>query len=288
MAGVVALAAVLVAGGVVAVVLTSRNGVVRASDGKAATNPGGVRLAKDIASVATWVAAQVSRADVVSCDPAMCQALGRDGFPPRQLQRLGPQAPYPLKSTVVVVTPTLRRQFGTSLADNWAPAALAGFGRGADRITVRVMAPHGAVAYESALRADMRQRAAVGVGLVNSRQITTSPAARSAMIAGHVDARLLIVITALASQHPINILAFGRTWSGATAGVPLRMADFAANVPAAHMSESEYVQAMIALLHDQPAVYRPVHIATVRFAGRDALWIEFPAPSPFGLVGPAQ
>lgn len=286
--GGVVIAAVLIAGGATAFALSVRSNAVPSSASKTAAGQGSARLARDIASAATWVAAQVSRTDVVSCDPAMCLALEQHGFPARQLLRLGPHAPYPLKSAVVVVTPILLRQFGTSLAANWAPAVLAGFGRGADYVTIRLMAPHGALAYESALRADRKQRSAVGAGLLTSRQITTTRAAADSMTAGNVDARLLIVITALASQHPIEILAFGGTWPGTTAGIPLRTADFAENVPAAGLSDREYAQLMIDELRAQPAALRPISVTTVRFAGQQALRIEFPAPSPLGLVSPGR
>lgn len=106
------------------------------------------------------------------------------------------------------------------------------------------------------------------------------------MAAGDVDSRLLVVITAMASQHPIDILAFGRTWSGTTIGIPLRTAYFATNVPAAYLSQAEYVQAIIGLLKAQPTIYRPVHITTVHLDGRRALRVEFPAPSPLGLINP--
>jgi hypothetical protein len=287
MTGVVALTVALIAGSIVAFIVSTRN-PVQSTGIRPTANHENAALAKDMASAATWVAAQVSRTDVVSCDPAMCRVLEQHGFPAQQLLRLGTSAPYPVKSTVVVVTPILQRQFGTSLAANWAPAALASFGRGADLITIRIIAPHGALAYESALRADRQQRSAVGTGLVTSRQITMTPAAEGEMKAGDVDARLLIMITALASQHPIDILAFGGTWRGATADNPLRIADFAERVPTAHMSEREYAQTMTALLRAQPAAFRPVSIAMVTFDGHSALQIEFPAPSPLGLISPGQ
>jgi hypothetical protein len=290
LAGVIAIAAVLIAGGVVALALTSRNSPGNApSDGSdRAKNAAAAREAKDIASAATWVASQVNRTAVVACDPAMCQALGRHGFPESQLRWLGQNASYPVTSTLVVLTPVVQHQFGTSLAANWAPAVLAGFGSGAEQITVRVMAPHGTRAYESALGTDKTQRKAFGAGLITSRQISTSPAARSEMAAGDVDARLLIVITALASQHPIDILAFGKTWPGTSTGIPVRTAYLAENDPAAAMSEAAYVQAIIAELRGQPAAYRPVRIAPVRIADQKALEIEFPAPSPLGLISPGQ
>jgi len=214
----------------------------------------------------------------------MCQALAQRGFPLERIDELGQMRANPFASTIVVATPALRRQFGASLDADWAPAVLAGFGSGSEQVTVRVMAKRGAHAYSSALRADRRQRAAVGAFLAASSQVVTTPAARSALVAGDVDARLLLALTALASQHPIDILALGQTWSGASAGIPLRTADLAANDLAAYLPEPVYLQTMIGLLHLQPAAYRPVHIATVRFAGRRALRIEFPAPSPLGLL----
>ncbi len=291
MAGVLALAVMLIAGGVVALALSSRdagNTVVRSSDSTAAKNRAAVRLARDVASAATWVAAQVNRTAVVACDPAACDALAQHGFPSSQLTRLGPKATYPPKATIVVDTPILRHQFGTDLASSWAPAVLAGFGGDTDRITVRIMAPHGAAAYTSALQADRRQRQALGSGLLTSRQIVVTPAARSAMTAGDVDSRLLIVITAMASQQPIDILGFGQTWSGTTLGIPLRTAYFAATDPAGYLSQAAYSQALISVLHIQPPAYRPVQVATVRLGGRPALRVEYPAPSPLGLISPNQ
>lgn len=286
--GVVALAVALVGGGVAALALASgdhasNTRVEQSSDTKAARIKA-ARLASDVASAATWVTAQVKHTAKVACDPATCQALAGHGYPGQRLDELGRKAATPLSATIVVDTPALRRQFGTSLAANWAPTVLASFGVGADRITVRVLAHSGAHAYIAALRADRRQRRAVGTSLLTSSQITTSPAARSALAAGDVDDRLLLVITALASQHPIDLLAFGRTWSGTSQGIPMRTAYLAEYDPAAYLTESVYVQAMTDLLRAQSPAYRPVHFGTVRLAGRKVFSIWFPAPSPLGLI----
>lgn len=287
-AGVVALAVALVAGGVAALARASgdhasNTRVGQSSDTKAARIKA-ARLASDVASAATWVTAQVKHTTKVACDPATCQALAGHGYPGQRLDELGRKAATPFSATIVVDTPALRRQFGTSLAANWAPTVLAGFGLGADRVTVRVLAHSGAHAYMAALRADRRQRRAVGTSLLTSSQITTSQAARSALAAGNVDDRLLLVITALASQHPIDLLAFGRTWSGTSQGIPMRTAYLAEYDPAAYLTESVYVQAMMDLLRAQSPLYRPVHFGTVRLAGRKVFSIWFPAPSPLGLI----
>lgn len=287
-AGVVALVVALVAGGVAALALASgdhasNTRVGRSRDTKAARIEA-ARLASDVASATTWVTAQVKRTTKVACDPATCQALAAHGYPGQQLDELGRKAATPLSATIVVDTPALRSQFGTSLVANWAPTVLAGFGIGADRITVRVLAHSGAHAYMAALRADRRQRRAAGTSLLTSSQITTSQAARSALAAGNVDDRLLLVITALASAHPIDLLAFGRTWSGTSQGIPMRTAYLAEYDPAAYLTESVYIQAMTDLLRAQSPAYRPAHFGIVKLAGRKVFSIWFPAPSPLGLI----
>lgn len=290
-AGVAALAVVLVAGGVLTLALATRDHagqpkLAHPSKSDAARIKAAARLASDIASAASWVAAQVSHASKVACDPVTCQALADHGIPDQRLEELGRAAADPFRAKVLVDTPALRRQFGTSVA-SWAPTVLAGYGAGTDQITVRLLAPGGAHAYLAALGADRKQRQVVGASLLTSSQITTTAAARSELASGDVDDRLLLAITALAWQHPIDIVAFGRTWPGTSAGVPMRTAYLAETDPAAYLTQTVYVQAMIGLLRAQPPAYRPVNIGLVRLDGRKVLSIWYPAPSPLGLVSPS-
>lgn len=286
-AGVV-LAVVLVAGGGVAIALAARGAgnhtVVHSSGRKTAGIKAAARLAADVASAAAWVDAQVSRSTEVACDPVTCQALVDRGFPGQRLDELGHGAVSPSGARIELDTPALRREFGASLAAKWAPAVLARFGLGADRITVRVIAPHGARAYLAALRAGQKQRQAAGASLLTSSQVTATHAARNALAAGRVDDRLLLAITALASQDPIRILAFGRTWPGTSAGVPLRTAYLSSADPVAFLARAAYTQAIIGLLRVQPPADRPAHFGLVRLAGRRVLSIWFAAPSPLGLI----
>jgi hypothetical protein len=47
-----------------------------------------------------------------------------------------------------------------------------------------------------------------------------------------------------------------------------------------------YVRSMVSFLHAQRIPFRPAHVATVHLAGgTKALRVEFPAPSPMGLLG---
>jgi hypothetical protein len=289
MAGITALAVVLVAGATVALVLSSRNGLISSSDSKGAHNALVVQRARITDDTATWVASQVSHHAVVACDRVMCDALAQHGFPEGSLRTVAAKATQLPTSQIVVATPALERQFGQQLDAKVAPVVLAGFGQASELTSVRVIAPDGATAYLGALRVDRKLRQTVGTGLITSRQITATAVARKMMESGAVDSRLLIVITALAAQRPIDILSFGPADAGASPGVPVRVAELAGTTAGVNLTESAYVQAMEDLLKAQPPRYRPSSISTAHTAtGEEVLKIEFPAPSPLGLLNPTQ
>ncbi len=276
--------AFLITAGSLAIVLTPHTAKLAAGDSRS-TQVRAVVATRGAA--AAWVAQQVSHDAIISCDRVMCTALAGQGFPSANLRVLGPAAPYPLKSDVVIMTAAIRSQFGSSLGHDWAPAVLASFGSGTARVDVRVIAPHGAAAYNSAMSADLLLRKAAAAGLLGSRQITVSVTARRQLAAGQVDSRLLVVITGLAAQQPVDIVGFGNIGPGASAGIPLRFAELAETVPAAHLASSKYVQSVLALLRAQPPAYRPAHTETVVLArGLTVLRIEFAAPTPLGLFSP--
>jgi hypothetical protein len=234
---------------------------------------------------AAWVTQQVSDAAVISCDPLMCAALTADGFPARSLRVLGPTAPYPLTSAVVVVTQAVRDLFGSSLSSDYAPAVLATFGSAEASITVRVIAPHGAAAYWSQLRADQAARKATGADLVRIPGITASAEARQQLLAGQPDARLLLAIASVASREPIDILDFGNIGPDTDLTIPLRFADLAESDHAAHIASSAYLRALRANVG--AAGFRPARIVTVVLPGGQAvLRVEFAAPSPLTLLTP--
>src|SRR5215472_12862456 len=150
MVGAVALAVVLVVGGVVAVKLASRdntrNTKVSQLDARreARIRAEAARLAAAISDAATWVVGQVDHTAKVACDRLMCQALTAHGLPDQGLYALDHQVAGPAGASILVDTPALRRQLGASTPADWAPTVLASFGRGSDQIAVRVLAPHGA------------------------------------------------------------------------------------------------------------------------------------------------
>lgn len=234
------------------------------------------------AQAAGWVAGQVSPDITVSCDAAMCAALKADGYPAGRLVVLEPTSPDPVPSVLVVDTPTVREMFGSSLAIAWAPAVLASFGSGAGAIAVRVVAPHGATAYQTSLNADLAGREAAGAALLRDSRVTVSATALGQLIAGQVDSRLLSALASLAGRQPVDIVRFGNLGQGASPGVPLRFADLAENVPAAHLDTAAYVSAVWAVLSGADARIRPARAVLGPVQGQAILRVEFTAPSPLG------
>jgi hypothetical protein len=160
----------------------------------AAAARGGYGLAAEGATrnlAAAWVADRVSRDVIVSCDPAMCQALEAHGIADGDLLQLSPWTADPLGSDVIVATAAVRSQFGDRLSSVYAPEVMASFGSGNRRIIIRAIAPDGAAEYLSALRADLLARQASGAQLLRNPRIVASPTARNQLTAGRVDSRLL-------------------------------------------------------------------------------------------------
>jgi hypothetical protein len=256
-------------------------------------SPGGISAAaqsQELASrdqAATWVAQQVSHGAIVACDQLMCAALAADGFPSRNLRVLEPTTLNPpVTSAVVVVTSVVRSIFGTSLSTYWAPATLATFGSGSAEISVRVVAPHGAAAYETAASADLAARQESGNALLQVSDVVASATARKQLLAGQVDSRLLLALASLAVDRPIDIVNFGNIAPGEDPDIPLRFADLAVNDQAVGRGSSAYVRSVVADLGEVIMPFRPASTKTVVLpSGQKVLQVLFTAPTPLGLLG---
>ena len=254
---------------------------------QAASPPGNSRPASNALQVAAadrhqaavWIAQQVASSVVVACDPEMCSELQNSGFPAGQLMELQPSAPDPLGSLLVVATPVIRNQFGTRLASVYAPLVIAGFGSGAERVDVRYVAPDGTAAFESQLAADQKARIAAGEQLLTNKRVQASAAARKALMAGQVDPRLLITLSALAHQMPLQLVTFDDPSPGESSDVPLRGAEIGA-------ARSAGLPAMVAFLSAQQSQYAPAVARVIQVAkGRSVVTVRYDAPGPMGLGG---
>jgi hypothetical protein len=235
---------------------------------------------------ATWIARQVSPGATVSCDRVMCAALQARGLPGRGLLVLGPLSPDPRDSSIVVETAAVRTLFGTSLDQAWAPAVLVSFGSGSAGITVRVVASHGAVAYQTALAGERITGKAAGARLLADRRISVPASARAPLTAGLVDLRLLSALTALSSRVPVRLVDFGNAGTGASAGIPFRFADLSQAGPRPGLTRTAYVRSVRAYLAGLKTTVRPARtVPMVLPDGQAVLRVEFTAPSPLTVPG---
>jgi len=272
-------AVVFVAGA--ATVRLSRVGGPGSEAGRQAGTPALAAAATARQQAAAWVARQAGADAIVACDPAMCAALQAHGVPAGRLLVLSPARGDPLGSDLVVATPAVRSQFGARLPGVYAPVTLATFGAGTARIDVRAMAPLGAAAYRAQLITDVRARKAAGALLLRNHRIHVTAAARAALAGGEVDSRLLVTLAALAAIHPLDIAGFGAPGRGASPGVALRSADVVGGPP-----HPVSLSSLMTILRAQRSPYLPSSLKIVRIPARGSvLRIEYPAPSPLGLLG---
>jgi hypothetical protein len=263
---------------------------VRHLTGASASSPAAAASARHAAAVrgeaAAWIAQQVGAGVTVSCDQVMCAALEARGLSARDLLVLGPLSPDPRHSVVVIETAAVRALFGTSLDLAWAPAVLAAFGSGPAGITVRVVASHGAVAYQTALASDLAASKAAGARLLADPRISVTATARAQLTAGLVDLRLLSALTALSRQLPVSLVGFGNVGPGSSAGVPFRYADLSQVSQAAGLTQAAYLRSVRAYLSGLKPGFRPVRTVPVVLPdGQAVLRAEFTAPSPLGVSG---
>jgi hypothetical protein len=219
------------------------------------------------AQAAAWIAGQVSGNAIVACYPGMCAALQEQGVAAGRLMPLRSAAASPRGAGVLVTSPPVIGQ----LAGRYAPALIASFGSGRNRVEVRAVEPGGASAYGAALRADLAARRAAGSQLLRNSHIRFTGPGAAQLRVGEVDTRLLATLAALAAQYSFRVTAFGDAAPGAPALFrQVTITGIGRGLPAA-----------LAMVRAQNPPYLPAHAAVV---GQSGLSIEFAAPSPLGLL----
>jgi hypothetical protein len=180
-----------------------------------------------------------------------------------------------LRAGVIAALPSTDKR----LVDRYAPALIASFGAGGSRIEIRAVTPGGAVAYQSASRADLYARKSAGSQLLRNPRIRFSAVDATRLTAGEVDSRLLATLAALSSQFTFRVMAFGDSSPGA----PLLFREVTVAGDGKGNSAARLATAL-AMVNEQEGPYLPAHSAIVRLGGQAALLIEFASPSPLGLL----
>ena len=254
---------------------------VRPSNTARSTTPNALQIAAaNRSQAAAWIAHQVLPGTVTMCDTLMCTALEAAGVPAANLVEVQNTTQDPLQAEVVVATPAVRSQFGSRLASVYAPLVMASFGSGSERIDVRYVAPDGTAAFEASLAPDLSTRVTAGKQLLSNKNVQASQQARAALLAGDVDWRLLVTLSALAHEMPVHLVTFDDSSPGAGPAVPLRGAELGA-------ARSGSLSAMLAFLAAQRASFLPaVHQLAKNTSGQSVVTVQFDAPGWLGQNGP--
>ena len=249
--------------------------------------PGGPPVAANRAAAVAWLAGEVAAATVVACDASTCATLTANGFPPGQEVHLGLDSQTLSNAGVVIVTPQVRLLLGTvrpRLGSDVVPAVLASFGSGTGQVTIQVVDPSGASAYEAALSQDVQERMQLGNKLLDSGSITASPTAETELAHGQVDSRVLLAIQALIKREPVEIVSFGHRGPHAGPGFPFRAVNLSTSDPNAGLSGGSYLQALAAVLRAHADFPAPSVRPAILNNGERVAHIQYPAPSPLGLL----
>jgi hypothetical protein len=129
----------------------------------------------------------------------------------------------------------------------------------------------------------VQSRIIAGKQLLNSGKVSASAAAESDLLAGAVDSRLLLVIKAIASQEPVDVVGFADSGPGASSGAPFRLMALAETDPAASVSALAYLPTMLHVLqaHANFPAFSRVGQVTLS-SGQKVVEVEYAAMSPLG------
>ena len=236
------------------------------------------------ARAAAWITREVTRGAIIACDAVMCADLHQAGEPWSSLHQISPTAPDPFGTDVIVATPVLRSVFGSRLESEYAPAILASFGHAPSQVQVRVVAAYGAAAYMVALSRDLAARKTVGVQLAGNNRIAMPSGARAQLLSGLVDPRLLLMLPALAAEHPIQVLTFYDVAPGAGPDVPLTGVELSGTDGKADLSARAYSSWLISFARTQIDQFKASSVTTAQKNGRPIVSVRFSRPTPLGLI----
>ena len=231
------------------------------------------------AQAAAWIAKQILPSAIIGCDPEMCSSLQAAGVSAGRLYEFQPTTSDPLNASVVVATPAVRSQFGSRLTSVYAPLLIATFGTGPEHVDVRVVEPGGTAAFNASLKADLAARIEAGTQLLTNKNLHASTAARTDLLDGSVDPRLLVTLSALAAKMPVQLIIFDDSSPGASAEVPLRGAEIGA-------ATASGLSAIMGFIAAQRSDFLPSNYQIVTLhGGQPVVAVQFGAPGPLGLNG---
>jgi hypothetical protein len=235
-------------------------------------------------AVVSWVLSYVGSSQVVACDVSVCSLLRAHGFPASSLVTVQSVADVE-QANVVIVTPVLRRQFGSALDAVVSAEPLAVYGSAGTRVEADAVALTGPAGYATQLAADRTDRRTVGSALLHNGQLTFAQQSGAQLSEGLVDSRVCALLATLASAHTLVVAGFTPRGAGAGPDVPSSGVLISSIDGAPVSATSPAAEAVLATVHSQQSPYLALAAAVTTHDGAPALQIVFSQPGPLGLLG---
>ena len=239
-------------------------------------------------AVVSWVLSSVGSSEIVACDVSVCSLLRARGFPASSLVAAQSVANIE-QANVVIVTPVLRRQFGSAIDAVVSTEPLAVYGSGSARVEADAVALAGSPAYAAELAVDRAERRTVGSALLRNGHVTFAQQggaqARSLLSEGLVDTRVCTLLATLASAHALVIAAFTPFGAGAGPDVPSSGVLISSIDGSPVAAAATPVKAALAEVNAQQSPYLALTAGITAYDGSSVLRIVFSQPGPLELLG---
>jgi hypothetical protein len=226
-------------------------------------------------AASSWVQEQVDPGAQLGCDPSMCGYLAAAGVPTASEVVFTRGAGVPGAAAFVLSTPVLRSQSGDSLATS-APAVVASFGSGRERVDVLMAASGPAAAFQQGAQQAQNASARLGQSLARNRRLKEGPNTRHELTAGLVDQRLLVVLQKLLAVRSVSLAGFGDPDPGASWSAPLRSMTIDGLVRHVGKRRVSYVGADLRLVQGLQPPYTASAQQITRARGGASLVIQVP------------
>jgi hypothetical protein len=230
--------------------------------------------------LATWINTQLEPGTALAVDDLAWAQLVRDGVSANRLHPVGGAlnaGPAPVDALVV-------RSYRPGRAATAQPAGsllVAAVLDGPGEVPTEVCRPTAdADATARAAARDLADRVRVGGLLVGNEAVELSPSARSQLLEGAVDGRLMLVLASFLSAHRLVVADFP--------AVPVEVADAPRRIvritavdgrPVTEQGATAITQQW---LQAQLPPYRPLAIER----DGESMLVRYSAPTPLGLLGP--
>jgi hypothetical protein len=232
---------------------------------------------------AAWIADNVAEGTIVACDPAACADLEWSGYLPTALVTLRIDSADVREADLVMVTPAVRARLGATLDQLVAPTPLAIFGTADSSVEVREISLDGPDGYQQRWSADRTDRLSAGRALAMTRGLHLTGQARTQLVRGNVDSRILTTLSPLLAAHDIWISRFAASGPEGSRGI-LRIMEIDHIDGRKIRDGAGRTAEVVGYFRSQRPPYLPSAVEVSAGAQGIVLSVTYPAPSPFGLL----